>query len=102
MKKGQKDDNLYIAVLTVVALSFVTAIATAYICSFVIDSFESSKCMALIISDTGIKSDDANLEHQLSSATLALKTCKDFASALAVGTFACLFAILVRLRKQKA
>lgn len=58
--------------------------------------------MALIISDTGIKSDDANLEHQLSSATLALKTCKDFASALAVGMFACLVSIVLRLRKHKA
>jgi hypothetical protein len=55
--------------------------------------------MALIIVDGGkdLKSDDANLERQLSTATLALQTIRDFGWALAVGSFAVLGAVLVRV-----
>jgi len=41
--------------------------------------------MVLLITDAGLKSDDVKLEKQLSSATLALRTCRDLAMSLAVG-----------------
>ena len=42
--------------------------------------------MALLITDAGVKSDDANLERQLSSATAALKMSADIAYALVVAS----------------
>ena len=53
--------------------------------------------MALIITDTGIASDDANLEHQLSVATKGLMLARDFTIALAVGVLGVGIAGLVRL-----
>ena len=58
--------------------------------------------MCLIITDTGIKSDDQNLEHQLSSASLALQSARDFGYALGIGSFGVLVAVLVRIRRQNA
>jgi hypothetical protein len=60
--------------------------------------------MALIIVDgcKELKSDDANLERQLSTATLALQTIRDFGWALSLGCFGVLVAVLVKVFKQKA
>jgi hypothetical protein len=55
--------------------------------------------MALIITNAGIKSDDPNLERNLSVATDALSMCKDFAWALVVGLLVCLFAVGVRIKR---
>jgi hypothetical protein len=88
--------------------SGVSALGSAWICETVLSAFGSSQTMALIIVDGGkdLKSDDANLERQLSTATLALQTIRDFGWALAVGSFAVLAAVLVRVfyrpRAQKA
>jgi hypothetical protein len=79
--------------------SGVSALGSAWICETVLSAFGSSQTMALIIVDGGkdLKSDDANLERQLSTATLALQTIRDFGWALAVGSFAVLSAVLVRV-----
>jgi hypothetical protein len=55
--------------------------------------------MALLITDAGIKSDDANLERQLSSATLALKMVRDIGWALGVGTMAVGVSVFIRYRR---
>jgi hypothetical protein len=98
--KKQNNNNLLIAVIGLVICSLVSAIYTAWTCGYVLDSFESSQCMALIISDTGIKSDDANLQHQLSAAGMALQNARDFGYALGVGSFGVLVAVVIRIRRQ--
>ena len=77
----------------------VSALGSAWICESVLSAFGNSQTMALIIVDGGkdLKSDDANLERQLSTATLALQTIRDFGWALAVGCFTVLVAVLVRV-----
>ena len=101
MRNGKKqNNNLLIAIVGLLVCSIASAIYTAYICGFVLDSFESSKACALIITDVGIKSDDANLEHQLSAAGVALESARDFGYALGVGSFGVLVAVLVRIRRQ--
>ena len=57
---------------------------SAWICESVLAAFGSSQTMALIIVDGGreLKSDDANLERQLTTATLALQTVRDFGLSL--------------------
>ena len=84
-QKGNGDRNLLVVVCIVVASAAVVAVTSSWICSYVIDGFASSDTMVLLITDAGLKSDDAKLERQLSTATLALRSCRDLAMALAVG-----------------
>lgn len=93
------DTNLLWAVVMLTLAAGVSALGSAWICESVLSAFGSSQTMALIIVDGGkdLKSDDANLERQLSTATLALQTIRDFGWALAVGCFTVLFAVLVRV-----
>lgn len=58
--------------------------------------------MALLITDAGIKSDDANLERQLSSATAALKVSADVAYALVVASLMMAAALAWRVFAGKA
>jgi hypothetical protein len=59
--------------------------------------------MALIIVDGGkqLKSDDATLEKQLTSATIALQTVRDLGWALAVGCVGIGIAVAMRMRMRK-
>jgi hypothetical protein len=58
--------------------------------------------MALLITDAGIKSDDANLERQLSSATAALKVSADVAYALVIASLMMAAALAWRVFAGKA
>jgi hypothetical protein len=80
-----------------------SAMGSAWICDSVLSAFGNSQTMALIIVDGGkqLKSDDANLERQLSTATLALQTIRDFGWALTLGCFGVLVAVLVKVFKRK-
>ena len=42
--------------------------------------------MALLITDAGVKSDDKNLERQLTTATLTLNYLRDIGLAIVVGS----------------
>ena len=61
------------------------AFATYWICDYVVEGFSDSNTMALLITDAGVKSDDKKLQGQLTSATIALKTCRDLGLALCIG-----------------
>lgn len=82
----RSDDNLLIAVGIILVIACVCALYTAWVVQGVLDAFASSQTMALLITDAGVKSDDANLERQLSSATAALKMSADIAYALVVAS----------------
>jgi hypothetical protein len=82
----RSDDNLLIAVGIILAVSCVCALYTAWVVKGVLESFQNSQTMALLITDAGVKSDDANLERQLSTATAALKMSADIAYALVVAS----------------
>ncbi len=102
--KRSVDTNLLWAVTILTVAAGMSAMGSAWICDSVLSAFGNSQTMALIIVDGGkeLKSDDANLEHQLSTATLALQTIRDFGWALALGCFGVLVAVLVKVFKQKA
>ncbi len=55
-----------------------------------------------LITDAGTKSDDKNLERNLSSATMALKACRDLGWALSVGCLGVGVAVFLRLRRENA
>ena len=93
------DTNLLWAVVLLTLSAGMAAIGSAWICETVLSAFGNSQTMALIIVDGGkaLKSDDANLERQLSTATLALQTVRDFGWALGIGCLGVLGAVLVRV-----
>ena len=96
------DKNLLLAVSGLVLAALVAAAASAYICDFVLRSFQDTNAMVMLITDAGTKSDDKNLERNLSAATLALKTCRDLGWALSIGCLGVGVAVFLRLRKENA
>lgn len=81
----------------------VGAVSVAIITDHILSSFAESSTMALLITDAGgTKSDDANLERQLTTATLGLKACRDLGWALAVGCLGVGVAVFLRFRRQNA
>ena len=100
MDEKSGSHNLHLCVVTLIVCTLVSAVAIIWIVDFVQESFQSTNAMALIITaNDGIKSDDPNLEHNLSVATDALSMCKDFAWSLVVGLLVCLFAMGVRIKR---
>ncbi len=95
-------NNLLYAVGLLVIAAFVSAACSAFICDFVLRSFQDSQSMVLLITDAGTKSDDKNLERNLTSATLALKSCRDLGWALSIGCLGVGVAVFLRLRRQNA
>lgn len=101
-EKPSADNNLLLAVALLVLAALLAAAASAFICDFVLRSFEDSQAMVLLITDAGTKSDDKNLERNLSSATMALKACRDLGWALSVGCLGVGVAVFLRLRRENA
>ena len=96
------DKNLLFAVSALVLAALVAAAVSAYICDFVLRSFQDTNAMVMLITDAGTKSDDKNLEKNLSAATQALKTCRDLGWALSVGCLGVGVAVFLRLRRENA
>lgn len=96
------DNNLLVAVALLVVAALLSAAASAFICDFVLRSFQDTNAMVMLITDAGTKSDDKNFERNLSAATMALKTCRDLGWALSVGCLGVGVAVFLRLRRQNA
>jgi hypothetical protein len=77
-------------------------VSVAIITDHILSSFANSETMALLITDAGTKSDDANLERQLTSATMGLRACRDLGWALAVGCLGVGVAVFLRFRRANA
>jgi len=96
------DANLLWACIGLMACTFIGAVGVYLLSSFVLDSFQDTNAMVMLITDAGTKSDDKNLEKNLSAATLGLQACRDLGLALAVGCFGVGVATCLRIWKQKA
>jgi len=94
--------NLHLSVVGLLIVTCLTALLVAFICEFVLNSFQDSHAMAMLITDAGVKSDDKNLERNLTSATQALVVCRDLGWALGVGALGCGLAVFIRSRRQNA
>jgi hypothetical protein len=90
------------ATVALLVCSAVGAFSVAYISSYILESFQNTTAMVMLITDSGTKSDDANLERQLSVATLGLKACRDLGWALAVGCLGVGVAVFLRFRRANA
>jgi hypothetical protein len=95
------DNNLLFAVGAILVLASVCALYTAWVVNGVLNAFASTEAMVMLITDSGIKSDDLKTERQLSEATLALQTSRDIAVALVVASLMMGSALAWRLWGQK-
>jgi len=84
--KVASDTNLLWAVAGMLLVSVVASGFTAYACHYVVSSFQDSNTMALLITDAGVKSDDKNLERQLTTATATLNFLRDIGLSVVVGS----------------
>ena len=99
---GGSESNLLIAVMGLVIAAALAAIMSAWIAGFVLDQLQNTEAMAMIITDAGIKSDSKSLEQNMSSATYALKSCRDLGWALGVGCLGVGLAVLLRMYRKRA
>lgn len=77
--------NLRLAVVGCVVVSMICALTVYLTADFILASFRQTDALVLLITDAGLRSDDKTLERNLSSATLALATCRDICLALFLG-----------------
>jgi hypothetical protein len=98
--RDHHNQHLTWALIAILVCSFIASASTAYICQYVLDSFQDSHAMAMLITDAGVLSDDKNLEGNLSVATQGLRVAKDFGLALTIGVVGVGLAVLVRIRRQ--
>jgi hypothetical protein len=97
------DFNLLLAVVGLTFFAGVSALAVAWISGTIIESFQSTQDVhAMFITQGGLVTDDKVTGQNLNRASDALKTCRDFGWALAVGCFGVGVAVLTRLNRQRA
>jgi len=84
------------------ACSFVGAVGVYVLSDYVLSSFQNTNAMVMLITDAGTKSDDKNLERQLTTATLGLQACRDLGLALAIGCLGTAVAVGIRIWRQRA
>jgi hypothetical protein len=93
--------NLLLAVTLLTAFAGVSALSSAYIAGYVLDQLQSTDALVLLIVDGDkLRSDSADLERNMSTATLALKSVRDLGWALAVGCLGVGVAVFLRSRRQ--
>jgi hypothetical protein len=97
------DTNLLLAVAGLTFFAGVSALAVAWISGSIIESFQNTQNVhALFITQGGLVTDDKVTGQNLNRASDALKACRDFGWALAVGCLGVGVAVLTRLRRQNA
>ena len=94
--KSADEVNLWWALVGLLTISLLAAGFTAWTCDWVLASFQDSNTMALLITDAGLKSDDAKLEAHLTSATNTLRYLKDIGLAVVVGGAGIALALLIK------
>ena len=98
--KESGSGNLLMAVVLLTGFAGLSALSSAYIAGYVLDTLQSRDALVMIVTDAGIKSDSVSVEQGLSAATLALKAVRDLGWALAVGCLGVGVAVFIRSRRQ--
>jgi F0F1-type ATP synthase membrane subunit c/vacuolar-type H+-ATPase subunit K len=100
-KPSASDSNLLLATIVLIGCAFVGSVGVYVLCTYVLSSFQNTNAMVMLITDAGTKSDDPNLQRQLTTATLGLQACRDLGLALALGCFGTGVAVSIRIWKQR-
>jgi len=93
------DDNLVLVVCFLTAFAGLSAFASAYIATVVLETLQSRDSLVMIVTDAGIKSDSASVQQGLSSATTALLVVRDLGMALSLGCLSIGLALGIRQYK---
>jgi len=111
-KKGSKpsaalgvahpEGNLIFAVAGLLLIALFSAGFTAWACDYVVNGFQDSNTMVLLITDAGVKSDDVKLESQISFATSALLMLRDVGLSVVVGGCGVALAVFIRRITKRA
>jgi hypothetical protein len=99
-KQESGSGNLLLAVTLLTGFAGLSALSSAYIAGYVLDQLQSTNALVMIVTDAGLKSDSADLERNISTATMALKSVRDLGWALAVGCLGVGVAVFLRSRRQ--
>jgi hypothetical protein len=99
-KQESGSGNLLLAVTLLTGFAGLSALSSAYIAGYVLDQLQSTDALVMIVTDAGLKSDSADLERNISTATMALKSVRDLGWALAVGCIGVGVAVFLRSRRQ--
>lgn len=96
LKSNTVGDNLVWAVGGLLFVAILSSGISAYACDWVLSSFQNSNTMAMLITDAGLKSDDKNLQNNLSSATKTLALLRDVELAVMIGSLGVTLALAYR------
>lgn len=88
--------NLFWAVATLLVVAILASGYTAWACDYVVSSFRDSNTMVLLITDAGLKSDDAKLERQLTTATQTLNFLHQIGLAVVIGSVGVGITLVIR------
>jgi hypothetical protein len=95
------EDNLVIAIVIMITITALCSVVTAFILQETLDTFQDSNAMVMLITDSGIKSDDKDTERRLSSATMAMIHTRDVSIAMFVGILMAAAGMTYRFFKGK-
>jgi hypothetical protein len=97
-QSSASEGNLLLAVCLLVTFAGMASVTTAYTAGFVVDQLQNTDALVMLVVDGGkLKSDSADLERNMSSATLALQSVRDLGLALSFGCLAVAVAVGIRV-----
>ncbi len=82
--------------VTLLGVAILASGYTAWACDYVVSSFQNSNTMVLLITDAGLKSDDARLEGQLTTATQTLNFLHQIGLAVVIGSVGVAITLVIR------
>lgn len=94
--KPADDTNLFWSIVTLLGVAILASGYTAWACNFVVSSFQNSNTMVMLITDAGLKSDDARLERNLTQATQTLNFLHQIGLAVVVGSIGVAITLAIR------
>lgn len=99
--KNADDSNLFWAIVVLLGVALLASGYTAWACHFVVSSFQDSNTMVMLITDAGLKSDDAKLERNLTQATQTLNFLYQIGLAVVVGGIGVATTLAIRKFRRK-
>lgn len=92
--------NLLWATFVILSMAASCAVYTSYVVQSVLSSLRSTDAMVVLLTDSGVASDDQKLERNLNAAQRALEASGDMAMALTVACLIVAIGLIVKVCKS--
>jgi hypothetical protein len=96
-ERSASEGNLLLVVCLLVTFAGLASVTTAYTAGFVVDQLQSTDALVMLVTDGGLKSDSKDLEQNMSSATLALRSVRELGLAMAFGCLGVALAVGIKV-----